>query len=215
VKERNVNGTRASITHRTLQRGIPDNVMVNEELGTCKLGGTNMQHVERSNGMEAAGVVGVNFQSEGTVQNETSNRTENLQWDRWENELVRWEHDVGKRWDKLLLFWRQGPSERRFAERGFAELNLEHKEIVRLTELIATERDATVRRETAKRLAAERVADCVWKKAAERAAAEHVSVSQIAERLTVETTVFERTAERKCGGARTGSRRPRGWSRGR
>jgi hypothetical protein len=128
VKERNVNGTRASITPRTLQRGTSDNVMVNEELGTCKLEGTNMQHVEHSNGMEAAGVVGVNFQGEGTVQNDTSNRTENLQWDRWENELVRWEHDVDKRWDELLLFGRQGPSERRFAERGFAELNLELKD---------------------------------------------------------------------------------------
>jgi hypothetical protein len=147
--------------------------MVNEELGTCKLEGTNMQHVERSNGMEAAGVVGVNFQGEGTVQNDTSNRTEitNLQWDRWENELVRWKHDVDKRWDELLLFRRKGPSERRFTERGFAELNLELKEIDRLTELIATERDATERCETAKQLAAERVADCVWEKAAERAAA--------------------------------------------
>jgi hypothetical protein len=192
VKERNVNGTR---TPRILQRGTSENVlMANEELGTCKLEGTNMQHVERSNGMKAAGVVGVNFQGEGAVQSDASNRTEvtSLQWDRWENELVRWEHDVDDRWDEFLLFGRQGPSERRFAERGFAELNLELKEIDRLTELIATERDATERRETAKRLAAERVTECVRKRAAERAADERDAMER---RETAKRLAAERVAD--------------------
>jgi hypothetical protein len=151
--------------------------MLNEELGTyALLERTNMQHVERSNEDKAAGSVGVKFQSDGTVQNDTTHRTEvtKLQLDRWERLLLNWELGVDDKWDELLLFGQQGASQQRIAERGLAELRLELLEIDRVSEAITMERDALKQRDAAKRFAAElahakRVPDCEQQKAAERA----------------------------------------------
>jgi hypothetical protein len=127
--------------------------MLNEELGTyALLERTNMQHVERSNEDKAAGSVGVKFQSDGTVQNDTTHLMEvtKLQLDRWERLLLNWELGVDDKWDELLLFGQQGASQQRIAERGLAELRLELLEIDRVSEAISMERDALERRDAAK-----------------------------------------------------------------
>jgi hypothetical protein len=59
---------------------------------------------------------------------------------------------IDKRWNKLILFGRQGPSKRRLAEQGLAELALELKETERKEQYVLV---------AAKQLATERAAeDC-------------------------------------------------------
>jgi hypothetical protein len=157
--------------------------MLNEELATyLLLERTNMQHVERWNDYEAAGGVGMIFQSKGAVWNDATQRTKAKdRRERWEEdfarrekelteltrrevlylrhqeqELAQWEWSLDVREDEMVNLKLQGSlSERRIAARQLAtKLVPERLELEGAYGRLAGEREVIEQRWTAQRMAA-------------------------------------------------------------